>query len=252
MSERTGSTLGPHGKNNYVIAVKWILKRSKLVSLPPKDMAKLKRFKAENKGRHVDEDAFYKILSYAPSDNHELAYLLMYETGIRPHEILSLTTEHIEERTDDLVLVKIPDMNPETPSGRNKTGGRTIVVRENAKQFLGLWKKIKEANSNGSQARDRRIFPFKHGALSVAFTRMKQKQAKESTDSECNFKGRLYDLRHSAITNFYLKGLTDQEVRKLVGWTPSSRMPDIYVHVHINHIIHSLYRNDSLPVRMSM
>jgi len=27
-----------------------------------------KRFKAKNKGRHVDEDAFYKILSYAPSD----------------------------------------------------------------------------------------------------------------------------------------------------------------------------------------
>jgi len=167
--------------------------------------------------------------------------------------MLSLTTEHVEERTDDLVLVKILDVNPEAPSGRNKTGGRTIVVRENAKQLLvGLWKKIKEANSNGSQARNRRLFPFKHGILSVAFTRMKQKQVKESTDPESNFKGRLYDLRHSAIANLYLKGLTEQEVRKLIGWTPTSRMPDAYVHMHINHIIHSLYRNDSLPARMSM
>jgi len=252
VSERTGNTLEPHGKNNYIIAVKWILKRSKLISLPPKEMVKLKRFKTENKGRHIDEDTFYKILSYAPSDAYELAYLLMYETGIRPHEILSLKAEYVEMRNDDLVLVKIPDENSEAPSGRNKTGGRTIIVRENAKQLMGLWKKIKEVDSNGSQAREQRIFSFKHGALSWMFSRMKQNQAKESTDPESNFKGRLYDLRHSAITNFYLKGLTDQEVRKLVGWTPSSRMPDVYVHVDINHIIHSLYRNDSLPVRMSL
>jgi len=121
VSERTGSTLGPHGKNNYVIAVKWILKRSKLISLSPKEMAKLKRFKAENKGRFIDDDSFYRILSYAPTDAHELAYLLMYETGIRPHELLSLTVEHVEERTDGLVLAKISDENPETPSRRNKT-----------------------------------------------------------------------------------------------------------------------------------
>ena len=250
MSERTGSTLGPHRKNNYMIVVKWILKRSKLVSLPSKELAKLKRFKAENKGQFIADDSFYKILSYAYSDIHELACLLMYETGIRPHEMLSLTTEHIEERTDDLVLVKIPDVNPETPSGRNKTGGGIILIRENAKKLLERQKKIKEANSNGSQARDKRIFPFKDGALSVAFTRMKQMQTKESTDPKCNFKGCLYDLRHSAITNLYLEGLTDQKVKKLVGRTPSSRMPEVYVYVHINHIIHSLYRNDSLPSRM--
>lgn len=72
MSERTNSTLGPHGKNNYIIAVKWILKRSKLVSLPSKEMAKLKRSKAENKGRYINEDSFYKILSYASSDTYDL------------------------------------------------------------------------------------------------------------------------------------------------------------------------------------
>ena len=243
--------LGPHGKNNYVIAVKWILKRSKLISLPPKELAKLKRFRAENKGRYVDEDAFYKILSYAPSDAHELAYLLMYETGIRPHEVLSLTAELVEERTDDLVLVKIPDINPETPSGRNKTGGRTIVIRENAKQLLALQKRTREADSIGSQTRNRRLFPFKQGALSVAFTRMKQKQAKELINPEGPFKGRLYDLRHSAITNLYLKKVPDQVIRKLVGWTPSSKMPDVYVHVQVGHLINSFHENDLSLVRMT-
>ncbi len=225
--------------------------RSKLVKLSLNEMTKLKRFKAENKGRYVDEDSFFRILSYAPSAAYELAYLLMYETGIRPHELLSLTVEHVEERKDNLVLVNIPDENPETPSGRNKTGGRTIVIHENAKQLLKLQKRIKNTVSTEFQSRARRLFPFKHGIFSIMFTRMKRKQRKESTNPERNFKGRLYDLRHSAITNLYLKGLTDQEVRKLVGWTPSSKMPDVYVHVHINHIINSYYKNDALTVRIS-
>ncbi|MFX1259643.1 MAG: hypothetical protein ACFFAN_17450 [Promethearchaeota archaeon] len=58
MSERKCKILSPHGKNNYVFVIKGIFKRSKLVDLLPKEMAKLKRFKAENKGRYVDEDFF--------------------------------------------------------------------------------------------------------------------------------------------------------------------------------------------------
>lgn len=70
---------------------------------------------------------------------------------------------------------------PETPSGRNKAGRRTIIIRENAKQLIKLRKRIREEEAIGSQARTRRLFPFKHGPFSVMFTRMKQKQIKEST-----------------------------------------------------------------------
>jgi integrase len=50
------------------------------------------------------------------------------------------------------------------------------------------------------------------------------------------FTGRLYDLRHTAITTLYLHALPDQVIRKIFGWTPSSRMPDIYVHVTRAHV----------------
>lgn len=39
------------------------------------------------------------------------------------------------------------------------------------------------------------------------------------------------------------KKITKRQIfrfRKLVGWTPSSKMPDIYVHMYIDHIVRSL------------
>ena len=107
-------------------------------------------------------------------------------------------------------------------------------MQQNATQLLEHVNKLKVVMPQSSQER---LFPFKHGMLSVIFSRMKQKQLKEASNLEATFKGRLYDLRHAAITNFYLKDLSDQEVRRLVGWTPSSKMPDVYVHININHIV---------------
>lgn len=122
VSSRTRRLFGPHGKNNYITALKWFFKCSKLVSLPQDELSKLKKFKAENKGLFIEEDVFYRLLSYAPTAQYELAYLLIFETGIRPHEFLSVTIQDIEQRSDGLVLVKIPEENPVTPSKRNKTG----------------------------------------------------------------------------------------------------------------------------------
>lgn len=136
MSSRTGRLLGPHGKNNYVIAIKWILKRSKLVNLPKSELSKIKKSKADNKGRFIEEDEFYRVLSYAPSEIYELAYLLTFETGIRPYELLSITMQDVEERSDSLVLIKIAEENPVTPSKKNKTGSRTVIIQENTTQLL--------------------------------------------------------------------------------------------------------------------
>ncbi|MHA1428716.1 MAG: hypothetical protein ACTSQI_22285 [Candidatus Helarchaeota archaeon] len=51
------------------------------------------------------------------------------------------------------------------------------------------------------------------------------------------YTGRLYDLRHAAITDMYLQGFIDQEVRALVGGSPASRMPNVYVHVQERHLL---------------
>jgi len=88
----------------------------------------------------VEEDDFYRLLSYAPSETYELAYLLIYETGIQPHELLSITTQEVEERSNGLVLVKIPEENPATPSKKNKTGSRTFHPNKREPVSLNLKK----------------------------------------------------------------------------------------------------------------
>ncbi|MFX1260060.1 MAG: tyrosine-type recombinase/integrase [Promethearchaeota archaeon] len=139
--------------------------------MPQDELAKLKKFKADNKGRFIEEDDFYRLLSYVPSEAYELAYLLIFETGIRPHELLSVKIQDIEQRSDGLVFVKIPEMNPVTPSKKNKTGSRTIIVQQNAVRLLEHVNKLKTTMPQSSQER---LFPLKHGMLSVTFSRMKQ------------------------------------------------------------------------------
>ncbi|MHA1855072.1 MAG: hypothetical protein ACTSYY_03430 [Promethearchaeota archaeon] len=78
----------------------------------------------------------------------------------------------------------------------------------------------------------------------------------QDTENKTNFfhlktqYGRLYDLRHTAITNMYLKALPDQVIRKMVGWSPSSRMSDVYVHVqeaHLKQAFSAVFSQERLP-----
>lgn len=228
--------MGPHGKNNYIIAVKWLLKRSELIHLPPEEMDKLKKYKTEPSGQVIEEDDLYRLLSYSPDRRFELAYLLMFETGIRPHELLSIRIRDVKEQPSGLILVKIPEQNPAIPSKHNKTGSRTIVVKENATRLGDYVNFLTEREHKPDKAR---LFPFRHKQLSAVFCRMKRQQRSEATPSDQIFTARLYDLRHTAITRYYLQDLPDQVIRKLVGWSPSSKMPDVYVHIKIDHITQS-------------
>ncbi|MHA1252431.1 MAG: site-specific integrase, partial [Candidatus Helarchaeota archaeon] len=185
---------------------------------------------------------------------YELAFLLIYETGIRPHELLSVRLKDVEVRSDGRLFLSIPEKNPQVPSGRNKTGARTVVVDQNARQLREYCDKLRNSCTNQAvrHADGMRLFPFKYGALSVAFCLRKARQYSEASDNDPVFKGRLYDLSHTAITNYYLRGFPDQVVKKLVGWAPSSSMLDIYVHVKMGYVINyynkSYHKGNGSPI----
>jgi integrase len=236
VSSRTHRKLGPHGKNNYIIAVKWLLKRSELIELSLEEMNKLKKYKTEPSGQVIEEGEFYRLLSYSPDRRFELAYLLMFETGVRPHELLSIRISDVKVQPSGLILIKIPEQNPVIPSKHNKTGSRTIVVKENAAQISSYVNSLTEKEHKADKTL---LFPFHHKQLSAVFCRMKRQQRSEAAPSDRVFTARLYDLRHTAITRYYLQDLPDQVIRKLVGWSPSSKMPDVYVHIKIDYITQS-------------
>lgn len=173
---------------------------------------------------------------------HELAFRLIRECGFRPHELLSIKISDVSETDEGWALIELPENNPETSSGRNKTGSRRIICVNNAQRLLDTVEKSTENEDQGD-----RLFPWSLGTLSVIFCRMKKKQKKLAAREGWAklYSGRLYDLRHASITEMYLAGYKDQEIRAMVGWTPASRMPNVYVHVTERHLLDACRRVQS-------
>ncbi|MGQ4876191.1 MAG: hypothetical protein ACP6IY_19155 [Promethearchaeia archaeon] len=95
VSEKSGKPLGPYRKNNYAIEMKWILRRSNLITQPQNELDIIRHYKAKNSGRYIEQEDFYVLLSYALNMKYELAFLLIYESGMRLHELLSIKVRDV-------------------------------------------------------------------------------------------------------------------------------------------------------------
>jgi integrase len=210
--------------------------------LKTSDLSTLKKEQVTLKDRDINEEALEHLLQFAPSETHELAFRLIRERGIRPHELLSIKACDVSETKEGWALVELPHLNPKTSSGRNKTGARRIVFVQTARRLLALAQEIE--TRKGAEAR---LFPWASGTLSVIFCRMKKRQAEAARQEGWTnlYQRRLYDLRHAAITEMYVSGFADQEVRALVGWKPASKMPNVYVHVQERHLLDACRRVES-------
>ena len=140
ISRRTGRKLGPHGQNRYIMALKWYLGRTESFGDTSALLSDLKlRRKPKSPGKVINEAAFNEILDVMENDEQRLPYKLMYETGMRPHELSSLKVEDIKKfkksngdpLSRNMFIISIPRENPVTPSGKNKTGSRDVFVVDN-------------------------------------------------------------------------------------------------------------------------
>jgi len=228
------SSLSLYGKNNYYATIKWYLARSSIINYPKELLLRIKKISIRPKDRKIDDLALEHLLQFSPDTTFELAFRLMRECGLRPHELLSIRTRDVSRSEEGYAVIALPDRNPVVPSERNKTGARTIIVVKNADRLLSLASVVRKRDGP-----DGRLFPWKNGVLSAIFCKMKRMQKKYARIEGWNkvYKGRLYDLRHAAITDMYVQGFGDQEVRAMVGWTPASKMPDVYVHINKKHLI---------------
>ncbi|MHA1855071.1 MAG: hypothetical protein ACTSYY_03425 [Promethearchaeota archaeon] len=190
ISPRTGRKLGPHGQNAYIIELKWFMKRTEIPCLQrviDPIIQRLRRNSTKSPGRCIDPMIFERLLQFSPSATYDLAFRLIYECGLRPHELLSICVKDISITTisdeKQAVLIDLPDLNPVTPSGKNKTGGRPILVIQN---FHLLWEYVQSIKEqNGLESR---LFPWAHKTLSVTYSRMKNSCAKADFNQSCQKK----------------------------------------------------------------
>lgn len=246
INSQSGAKLSGHGKNRYIISLKWYLKHTKLIFGASELYLQLKKYPTpKSPGKAIKDDQFETVIQYAPDDLHDLAFRCLYETAMRPHELLSIRWCDITFHSEfgGYAMISLQDENPTTPSGKNKTGGRIIYIKD---QYQGLYSLFQEQKWGTEVQKDSQVFPWNHQHLSRIFIGMKNMaKAIESEGGSRNkgehgnelFQFRLYDLRHTAITRMYAKGIPDQIIRKAVGWAPASKMPNTYVHIQTAQLV---------------
>ena len=158
--------------------------------------------------------------------SQQIAYLLLYYIGLRPHVLLSLIASDFSIDDSQILVIAVPDANPVVPSHQNKTGTRqvlvtgTIVVPTIQSYLIKFRHNHRETE---------RIFNWSYQSLSTMFCKIKKLYNEDHPDQPLIF--RLYDLRHTYASRYADKGMPDQFLRKTLGWSQDSRMPRTYIHL---------------------
>lgn len=206
-----------------------------------------KREKSSYKPSDIwDERDISIFLKYCPNKRDRCYYAVAFDMSARPHEILSLRIKDIKfcmtDNNKQYVEVKIPD---------GKTGSR-VTVLINSIPYLKEWLLEHPHSSNP----DSYIFIIKNGArltyeglasrctyyeknyypslLSESSTIQVDVSDKAIIRNLLTKPWNLYVLRHSALTK-KSQFLTEANLRSHAGWTTSSKMPEVYVHLSGEH-----------------
>lgn len=217
----------------------------------PPCMIGVKRISKREKSSYKPSDKWDErdvsiFLRYCPNKRDRCYYSMAFDMSARPHEILSLRIKDIKfcvtECNKHYVEVKIPD---------GKTGSRITVLIDSI-PYLKEWLLEHPHSSNP----DSYIFIIKNGSrltydglasrciyyqksyypslLSESSTIQVDISDKAIIRNLLTKPWNLYVLRHSALTK-KSQFLTEANLRSHAGWTASSKMPQVYVHLNGEH-----------------
>ena len=74
---------------------------------------KIKKIAVKTKDRRVDDSALEYIGQFSPSATFELAFRLMREYGIMPHELFSISVKDVFKSREGYAVVSLPAECPE-------------------------------------------------------------------------------------------------------------------------------------------
>ena len=162
-----------------------------------------------------------KIVNSTKNSRDRAMLSLMFDSGMRPGEIVNLKLEDCIFDEEGLI-VNVPE---EGKRGRRRI---RVVNTVNSEQSLKEWLKYHE---------------FKQDPYSPVFYNLDKRtktclciesllKVVKTTSKRANIKKRVnsYTFRHSRATHL-AKHLTEQEMKVYFGWTMGSRMVQVYVHL---------------------
>ncbi|WP_135605504.1 site-specific integrase [Methanococcoides sp. NM1] len=213
--ELEDTKLSDNSKKTHQINLKVFLKFTDMETLA--DKIKVRK---SNKNKLPDElltsDDIDRLINAAQNPRDKAIISLLYESGARLGEMLSLQIKHIEPHEKGL-HVQFPE---------GKTGARRIVVIYSA-MYVNQW------ITNHPLKRDSEAFLWcqiggKHDCLTIASFRKVLMSAAKRADIKKPVNPHAF--RHAQATEL-AKEFTEQTLKRYLGWTPDSKMAATYVHL---------------------
>ena len=160
----------------------------------------------------VSDAEFKAALARAPSPMLRCALYMLWDTGMRPSELLSLRYSDIERDAQGHFYAALPEDEDEAAYPL-KTGPRKVVLVESVAS-LREW-------LNHHPTKKGPLFPGERGP--VMARRFLLDFIKEAVPGHtCK------DFRHTAATRATLAGWNEATMRAYFGWEPASSMPSYY------------------------
>ncbi len=161
------------------------------------------KIKRNERKDYIDFDTFMNIVSLIPYEDYKIFTLFLYDTGCRPSEALSVSIEDIIDTGNSLICHTI-----------GKTGERELYV-------VAFYDEIKRYLEKRKRENATYLFDISYDF----YTKKILKKVKQTLGLK-----RLYPymFRHSRATDL-ANVLTDQQLKKMFGWTQNSRMLKRYI-----------------------
>ena len=211
-----GNPLSPFTKNTIKGHTKTFLKYLGYTEIA--DVIKCKNLK----GKKLPEDILTKdevlsIIDRAGSIRDKALFGLLYETGCRSDELLSMKVKNIEFLHNGGCAATFP---------QGKTGPRRVLFF-NFAPYLRQWLDAHPLKDNPEGA----LWPTTDYRL-APLTNLGVRYLLNETVKRTGIKKRVYihGFRHARATHI-AEHLTEQQMKSYLGWTQSSDMAAVYVHL---------------------
>ncbi len=179
-----------------------------------------------------------KIANASDNIRDKALVLTLYESACRIGEIINLKIKNVVSDDYGVIL---------TVSG--KTGMRKVRLI-NSSNILILWLNNHPYKNNP----DSNVFvSFSHRTYGKKLTSKGIYDVLQKLAKRAGIKKKVHPhlFRHSRLSELTRKGYPESFLRQFAGWTPSSKMPEVYIHLSAKNIDEMMLKKEGLKEKKS-
>ena len=187
---------------------------------------KIKNMKPDTSEKaYVTIDDVKKMLQFCTNQRDRVLLLLMWESGARLGELLSINIKDVKPRKHGVTV---------TVTG--KTGTRDILIIDSVpdiQQWLNIY---------NPPSKDAPLFPILDGPDRLKVRGAEKVIKKLANKAEIETRIWCHGLRHGRLSELSKSGMSEMMLRHYAGWQSDSDMPSRYLHVEQEDVFNKLLK----------